>query len=465
MQQSGDQGGAESPIHVEDEREAMTSEELPAPDGEPEEPSEATRLTPADLGVRGELTRPQRAVLVGVHEQGGRERAVRSLQELAALCDTAGVDVVGGVLQQRAHPDPSTYVGKGKVEEIRGDVQAYGATTVVTDDELSPGQAYNLEGRVHVPVVDRTAVILDIFAQHATSREGATQVELAQLSYLLPRLTGHGREMEQQGGGIGTRFGPGETKLETDRRKIRTRISRLKRDLDQVQATREVTRQQRKNSGIPRVALVGYTNAGKSSVMRRATGSEVLVADQLFATLDPTVRRARTPEGRVFTLSDTVGFVSRLPHQLVEAFHSTLEEVRDADLLVHVVDVSDPDHAERTSVVRSVLAEIGAGDVPEIMVANKVDLVPEERERLRRGGYVPVSAVTGEGIEDLLREVGRNAAGLVEVDVTIPYTKGSLVSELHEDGEVLVEEHTETGTHVHALVRPELEARLLSAAE
>src|SRR4051812_33989250 len=323
--------------------------------------------------------RLERVVLVGVWTEGTAADADNSLTELAALAETAGSQVLDGLVQRRGRPDPSTYVGRGKVSELRDIVRSSGADTVICDGELSPSQLRTLENEVKVKVIDRTALILDIFAQHAKSKEGKAQVELAQLQYLLPRLRGWGEAMSRQAGGsasgnggVGLR-GPGETKLETDRRRIRTRISRLKREIAGMATIRETKRAGRRRHSVPSVAIAGYTNAGKSSLLNRLTGAGVLVEDALFATLDTTVRRAETLDGRTYTLTDTVGFVRQLPHQLVEAFRSTLEEVADADLIVHVVDGSHPDPEGQLAAVREVLVDISAGDVPELVVVNKAD--------------------------------------------------------------------------------------------
>src|SRR6266542_30896 len=323
--------------------------------------------------------RLERVVLMGVWADGTLTTAENSLRELSLLAETAGSRVLDGLIQRRGRPDAATYVGAGKAAELAGIVAESGADTVICDGELTPGQLRKLEGIVKVKVIDRTALILDIFAQHARSKEGKAQVELAQLQYLLPRLRGWGESLSRQaggrvagGGGIGTR-GPGETKIETDRRRIRTRTARLRRQLAEMSVGRQVQRHQRRDHAVPAVAIAGYTNAGKSSLLHRMTGAGVLVDDSLFATLDPSVRRARTPSGRWFTLTDTVGFVRHLPHQLVEAFRSTLEEVAEADLILHVVDGSDADPQAQISAVREVLAEIGARDVPELVVINKAD--------------------------------------------------------------------------------------------
>jgi len=416
--------------------------------------------------------RLERVLLVGVWTEGGAGAAERSLAELAALAETAGSEVLDGVIQRRDRPDPATYVGSGKLEEIRELVVRTGADTVICDGELSPSQLRNLEQKLKIKVVDRTALILDIFAQHARSREGKTQVELAQLNYLVPRLRGWGESLSRQGGGragggVGLR-GPGETKLETDRRRIRSRIAKLRRELAHMEGTRRTQRRSRDRNEVPLVAIAGYTNAGKSSLLNALTGAGVLVQDALFATLDPTVRRARTQDGREFTLSDTVGFVRHLPHQLIEAFRATLEEVSGSDLILHVVDGADADPIGQINAVHEVLGEIDALDVPEIIVVNKIDaMAPEAVTRLR--GTLPnalwVSAQTGEGM-DVLR--ARLAMALprpqVAVDVLLPYDRGDLVARLHRDGEVLTEVHEATGTRLSARVGPELAAALADHA-
>ncbi|HET7327852.1 MAG TPA: GTPase HflX, partial [Nocardioidaceae bacterium] len=324
--------------------------------------------------------RLERVVLIGVWTSGTLDEAETSLQELKALAETAGSQVLEGLVQRRDRPDPATYVGSGKARELRDIVVATGADTVICDGELTPGQLRQLEDVVKVKVIDRTALILDIFAQHARSREGKAQVALAQMEYMLPRLRGWGESMSRQaggrvagGGGIGTR-GPGETKIETDRRRIRTKMAKLRREIAGMGTARDVKRQERHRKSVPSVVIAGYTNAGKSSLLNRLTGAGVLVENALFATLDPTVRRAETPEGRLYTLADTVGFVRHLPHQLIEAFRSTLEEVAEADLVLHVVDGAHPDPMAQLAAVREVLAEIDALGVPEVIVVNKADI-------------------------------------------------------------------------------------------
>jgi GTPase len=414
--------------------------------------------------------RLERVVLMGVWTDGTLATAENSLRELSRLAETAGSEVLDGLVQRRGRPDAATYVGAGKARELAEIVAAAGADTVICDGELTPGQLRRLEGTVRVKVVDRTALILDIFAQHARSKEGKAQVELAQLQYLLPRLRGWGESLSRQAGGrvggsggIGTR-GPGETKIETDRRRIRTRISRLRREIGEMSVGREVQRGQRRRHAVPSVAIAGYTNAGKSSLLNRLTGAQVLVDDSLFATLDPAVRRARTPSGWPYTLTDTVGFVRHLPHQLVDAFRSTLEEVTDADLILHVVDGSDADPRSQLAAVREVLAEIGAGDVPELVVINKADSAdPIEVEglRLTEPQSVVVSARTGHGIGELLAAIERLLPREYrEVRVVVPYSRGDLLSRAHDEGEVLAVAHGEVGTDLTARVPLGLAAEL-----
>jgi GTP-binding protein HflX len=414
--------------------------------------------------------RLERVVLAGVWSDGTAQDAENSMRELAALAETAGSLVLDGVLQRRPKPDPGTYLGSGKARELRDIVIATAADTVIADTELSPSQRRALEDIVKVKVIDRTALILDIFAQHAKSREGKAQVELAQMEYLLPRLRGWGESMSRQAGGrvaggegIGSR-GPGETKIELDRRRIRTRMAKLRRDIKGMRTSRDTKRSGRRRAEVPAVAIAGYTNAGKSSLLNRLTGAGVLVEDALFATLDPTVRRAQTADGRIYTLTDTVGFVRSLPHQLVEAFRSTLEEVGDADVLLHVVDGSHPDPEGQLAAVRLVLGEVGAANLREIVVINKADLADPEvlaRLRLREPHSLVVSARTGEGL-DKLAEVIADALPRprVRVDVLLPYDRGDLVSRVHRDGEVLAEEHTADGTRLHAQVRGPLAGEL-----
>jgi GTP-binding protein HflX len=414
--------------------------------------------------------RLERVVLVGVWTTGTLVEAENSMRELARLAETAGSEVLDGLIQRRDKPDSATYIGSGKARQLRDIVVGTGADTVICDGELAPGQLRQLEDVVKVKVVDRTALILDIFAQHARSREGKAQVELAQLQYLVPRLRGWGESLSRQVGGraaggvgIGGR-GPGETKLEIDRRRITSRMAKLRRDLRGMKTARDVKRSRRGNRQIPSVVLAGYTNAGKSSLLNRLTNAGVLVENSLFATLDPTVRRAETSDGRVFTLADTVGFVRHLPHQLVEAFRSTLEEVGEADLIVHVVDASDEDPEAQIRAVREVLADIEALDVPEQIVFNKVDAADRET-RLRLRSMVPdalfVSARTGEGLAELASLIdSRLPRPARAVTALIPYTRGDLVARIHSDGEVLSEDHTGDGTLISARVRDDLAAAL-----
>jgi len=417
--------------------------------------------------------RLERVVLVGVWTEGTVVDAENSLIELADLAKTAGSHVLEGLIQRRGRPDASTFIGRGKVDELRAVVLDAGADTVICDGELSPSQLRTLEQDVKVKVIDRTALILDIFAQHAKSREGKAQVELAQLEYLLPRLRGWGEALSRQtggsgrgggaGGGVGLR-GPGETKLETDRRRIRTRISRLKREISGMRTARETKRAVRRRRSVPSVSIAGYTNAGKSSLLNRLTGAGVLVEDALFATLDPTTRRSQTSDGRIYTFSDTVGFVRHLPHQLVEAFRSTLEEIAEADLVVHVVDGAHADPHEQVRAVHEVLAEVGAERVPELLVVNKIDVADEESLlSLKRlwPEAVFVSARTGAGLDDLRAAVeARLPHPAVEIDVRVPYERGDLVARVHERGEVLRSEHTDEGTELLVRVDEMLAAEL-----
>jgi GTP-binding protein HflX len=404
----------------------------------------------------------ERVVLVGVWTEGSAEMAENSLAELKALAETAGSEVLDGLIQRRDKPDPATYIGSGKVIELRQIVVATGADTVICDGELSPSQLRQLEDKLKVKVVDRTALILDIFAQHAKSKEGKAQVELAQIAYLLPRLRGWGDSLSRQvggraagGAGIGGR-GPGETKIETDRRRIRDKMAKLRREIAEMKVSRDTKRQERKRFNIPSVAIAGYTNAGKSSLLNKLTDAGVLVENALFATLDPTVRKSQTSEGRVYTLSDTVGFVRHLPHQLIDAFKSTLEEVSSADLIVHVVDGSHPDPFEQIRAVREVITEIGGAEIPEIIAINKVDTADPDvvMEILRKEkNSFAFSARTGFGIEGLVRAIEKSLPHPnVEINALIPYDRGDLVSAVHERGEILSEEYVETGTQMRALV-------------
>jgi GTP-binding protein HflX len=419
--------------------------------------------------------RLERVVLVGVWTEGSIADIENAMAELALLAETAGSEVLDAIYQRRQSPDPATYIGRGKVEGLREIVQATGADTVICDGELAPSQLRNLEDKVKVKVVDRTALILDIFAQHAKSKEGQAQVELAQLSYMKQRLRGWGGNLSRQaggrvgadGGGIGGR-GPGETKIETDRRRINDKIAKLRRELKVMKGTRDTKRQERRRNEIPSVAIAGYTNAGKSSLLNRLTGAGVLVEDALFATLDPTTRRTTTSDGRVFTMSDTVGFVRHLPHQLVEAFRSTLEEVADADLIVHVVDGSHPDPEGQLTAVREVLAEIEAGDIPELVIINKVDAADPlvvDRVLRREPHAIAVSAHTGEGID---RAIAAIEADLprprVEFTALVPYARGDLIDRIHKDGEITTLEHTADGTQVSGRATEALAGELAAYA-
>ena len=419
--------------------------------------------------------RLERVVLVGIWTQGSAAEADASLAELAALAKTAGSEVLEGLIQRRDKPDPSTYIGSGKARELREIVVATGADTVICDGELSPAQLTALEKAVKVKVIDRTALILDIFAQHATSAEGKAQVSLAQMEYMLPRLRGWGESMSRQaggraggvGGGVGTR-GPGETKIETDRRRIRERMAKLRREIRDMKKIRDTQRSGRRRSEVPAIAIVGYTNAGKSSLLNALTGAGVLVENALFATLEPTTRRGQFDDGRPFVLTDTVGFVRHLPTQLVEAFQSTLEEVVDADLLLHVVDGSDVDPLGQINAVHEVVNDVIASHdikpAPELLVINKIDAADDlTLATLRRAlpGAVFVSAHTGEGLDRLRGRLGELVEPTdVAVDVTIPYDRGDLVARVHEVGRVDATEHTEGGTRIKAQVPVALAAAL-----
>ena len=405
----------------------------------------------------------------------GAQDAETSLAELAALAETAGSQVLDALIQKRDHPDPATYLGSGKAKELGEMVQDCGADTVIVDGELAPSQRRALEDVVGVKVVDRTALILDIFAQHAKSREGKAQVELAQLEYLLPRLRGWGDSMSRQAGGrvaggqgIGSR-GPGETKIELDRRRIRDRMAKLRRQIKAMAPSREVKRGARRRCPIPSVVIAGYTNAGKSSLMNRLTDAGLMVQDALFATLDPTVRKAHTADGRVYTLTDTVGFVRNLPHELIEAFRSTLEEVTGADLMLHVVDAAHPDPLGQVAAVRSILADIpGAGRIPELIVLNKIDLadaVTLAGLRTRLPDAICVSAHTGEGMDALRRRVEELLPRpSVSIDLVVPYSRGDLVSRVHADGEIDSLDYVENGTRIRGRVDAPLAAELSAAA-
>ena len=412
----------------------------------------------------------ERVVLVGVWTEGTIKDAENSLAELKALAETAGSEVLEGLIQRRDKPDPATYIGSGKVIELKQVVMSTGADTVVCDGELSPSQLRQLEDKLKVKVVDRTALILDIFAQHAKSKEGKAQVELAQIAYLLPRLRGWGDSLSRQvggraagGAGIGGR-GPGETKIETDRRRIRDKMTKLRREIAEMKVSRDTKRQERRRFNIPSVAIAGYTNAGKSSLLNKLTNAGVLVENALFATLDPTVRKSETSDGRVYTLSDTVGFVRHLPHQLIDAFKSTLEEVSESDLIVHVVDGSHPDPFEQIRAVRLVIDEIGGKEIPEIIAINKVDIadpaVIMEILRKEPNSYA-FSVRTGFGIEGLLHAIESSLPRpSVEINVVIPYDRGDLVHAIHERGEIFSEQYEPEGTSIHARVDGGLAQRI-----
>ena len=403
--------------------------------------------TVTDLEVRR-----QRAFLVAAFDDDREDRR-RSLIELALLTETAGSDPIESELVRRPLPDPATFIGRGKASELAAVTESLDVDVVVFDNSLTPAQQRNLQEIFECDVVDREALILDIFAQHATSREGMLQVELALLRYHLPRLHGQGTRLSRQAGGIGTR-GPGETKLESDRRRILSRISKLERDLRSLDSTRATQRKARRKSDLAQVALIGYTNAGKSTLLNQLTGSTVLTQDQLFSTLDPTVRRLDLGNGRAVLLSDTVGFVRRLPHNLVEAFRSTLEEVAQSDLMLHVVDAGEPALEGQIAAVRLVLEEIGAAHLPELMVINKIDTIDDlARTRLTRlfPEAIPVSALNGDGTADLIAAIDETLSKrLAEVELTIPYDRGDVVAAVHREGEVVKEEHLEGGTRIHA---------------
>lgn len=415
----------------------------------------------------------ERVVLVGVWTEGTIKDAENSLAELKALAETAGSEVLEGLIQRRDKPDPATYIGSGKVTELKQVVASTGADTVVCDGELSPSQLRQLEDKLKVKVVDRTALILDIFAQHAKSKEGKAQVELAQIAYLLPRLRGWGDSLSRQvggraagGAGIGGR-GPGETKIETDRRRIRDKMAKLRREIAEMKVSRDTKRQERRRFNIPSVAIAGYTNAGKSSLLNKLTDAGVLVENALFATLDPTVRKTQTSDGRIYTLSDTVGFVRHLPHQLIDAFKSTLEEVSESDLIVHVVDGSHPDPFEQIRAVRLVIDEIGGKDIPEIIAINKVDIADPHviMEILRKepNSYA-FSVRTGFGIDGLLHAIENSLPRpSVEINVVIPYDRGDLVHEIHKRGEIFSEQYIAEGTSIHARVDGGLAQRIEKA--
>ncbi len=396
----------------------------------------------------------ERIVLVGVVLPGtDAEEVEANLDELAQLVGTAGADVVARTVQRRSRPDPATFIGRGKAHELAQLVEQVDADTVVFDDELSPAQQRNLEKLLGRTAIDRTAVILDIFAQNARSPEGRAQVELALLHYRLPRLRGRGRELSQQAGGIGTR-GPGETQLEVDRRRLLRRMHRLEADLREVDRTRQLQRRSRSRGRLREVALVGYTNAGKSTLLNQLTDAGVPAEDRLFVTLDPRTRQLALPGGETVLVTDTVGFVRKLPHELVEAFRSTLDSVRLADLLVHVVDGAAPDPEGQIEAVRSVLREIGAGEVPELLAVNKADISPRAAQLAAdMDGAVCMSAATGEGIDELLRAIGdrlRVADRIVEL--AIPWARGDVLAAVHREGEVVGQEARDEGARVHVVL-------------
>lgn len=410
---------------------------------------EALGATLIDRSVR------EKIVIVGVQLSGVSDEAMdASLDELELLVDTAGADVVGRLIQRRDAPDHTWYIGKGKVDELKEICLAVDADTVVFDNELSPGQQFNLERELGRTAIDRTAVILDIFGQNAHTLEGKAQVELALLRYRLPRLRrGKGAKLAQQRGGVGARFGGGETKTEVDRRRIMRRISKLESDLRDLASTRDLQRKSRGRSGLANVAIVGYTNAGKSTLLNRLTDAGVLAEDRLFATLDPTTRRLALPGGEPVLLTDTVGFVRSLPHGLVEAFKGTLEVAALADYLVHVVDAAADDPDGQIAAVREVLAEIGAAEVPELLVFNKSDLAPGEAKELAEGspGSVALSAATGEGVDAFLRVLGDRLRALTTVvELLIPFARGDVLASVHREGEVVSTSETASGLRVRA---------------
>ncbi|MGE4283463.1 MAG: GTPase HflX [Clostridia bacterium] len=397
--------------------------------------------------------RKERVVLAGVHT--GSKNVIedtneQSLEELGRLVDTAGAEVVGSLLQNKSYIESSTYIGEGKVEELKAACETLDADIVIFDDELTGSQVRNLEKLTGKTVIDRSMLILDIFAARALTKEGKIQVELAQLKYMIPRLIGIGASLSRLGGGIGTR-GPGETKLETDRRHIRSRIGHLEKELKEIKKHRELLRSRRKKEGIPVAALVGYTNAGKSSLLNILTNADVLVEDKLFATLDPTARSIELSDGRKVLLVDTVGFIRKLPHHLIEAFKSTLEEAVLADVLIHVVDSSSEEIEQHIAVVNNLLNELGAENKPIITVYNKIDLkrddlrLPEAREEANRS--IEISALTGKGIDKLLEILEDVVPGKkTKIRVCIPYWEGNMVSQVHEECDVLNEEYAENGT-------------------
>jgi GTPase len=435
---------------------------------DPRQPTESHRGAFGEFGGEQgafiERTFRERIVLVGVTRPGESDDDTEaSLDELALLVDTAGADEVARVVQRRSTPDPATFVGKGKAQEILEVAEAVDADTVVFDDELTPAQQRNLEGIFGRSAIDRTAVILDIFAQNAHTVEGKAQVQLALLRYRMPRLRGRGKTLSQQAGGIGARRGPGETQLEVDRRRVSRLIHKLEADLREIDKHRGIQRKSQRRSPFQAVSIVGYTNAGKSTLLNRLTDAGVLVEDRLFATLDATTRRLQLPGGESVLVTDTVGFVRKLPHQLVEAFKSTLEVVGEADLLVHVVDASSPDPMGQIAAVHQVLGEIGGGDVPELLVVNKVDVAPEVAAQLvgRHAGSVAISAATGSGIDEFLVAMSDRLRAVTRVvELVVPFERGDVLAAIHREGEVLDERADEVGMRLRARLDDASEARL-----
>jgi len=405
--------------------------------------------------------RQERAILVGTERPKMLLPAGESLAELGRLAATAGLAIAGQSIQALRRIHPATFVGLGKVEQVKALADEKGGDVVIFDDPLSPAQQRNLEKMCNRKVIDRSALILDIFAQRARSLEGKMQVELAQLQYLLPRLTRQWTHLSRLGGGVGTR-GPGETQLEVDRRRVRDRVAQLRRRLGSVERTRGLHREERAAVPFPTVTLVGYTNSGKSTLMNTLTRAGVLVEDRLFATLEPTIRKLRLPQGLTVLLADTVGFIHKLPHQLVEAFRSTLDEVRSADLLVHVIDAAQPNWPEQASVVEAVLAEIGAGDRPVVRALNKVDLLPARRPPPANGpDAVAISARTGRGIRELLARLeGHLTQGLERVRCALPSGRGDLVAWLRRAGRIVEEYYRDGAVTVTALVPPKVAGQL-----
>lgn len=417
-----------------------------------------------DTAVKPEL---ERAITVGVERPDSEWSLESSLAELERLVNTAGAEVVASTQQRLSSINPRTFVGSGKAEEIADLCRAYSADLVVFDDELTPSQQSNLEKIVgkSVKVIDRTALILDIFALHASSKEGRLQVKLAQNQYLYPRLRGMWAHLasNRMGGGVGSRFGEGENQLEVDRRLIRDRITSIKHELKRVSANRSLQRKNRYDSGVFKVSLAGYTNAGKSSLLNRLTNAEVLSYDKLFATLDSTTRQLRLPEGRLITLTDTVGFIQKLPHTLVEAFKSTLDEINGSDLILHVVDSSDLCFLDQINTVQEVLQQIGAQEIARVLVFNKSDLLSDAELQAMKARFpeaVFVSSLEGSNIDDLIRRIALVASAQEElVDVLVPYDRGDLVSLAHKSCTILSESYGETGTNLSLRVKPELKSR------